>query len=123
MNAVERIKEECKTRGIPVSKLERDCGFANGYISGLKRGIMPYDRLEKVAEYFGISSNYLMTGEKPGSDFKGMIDAMVGGLDYFIPANDTVNLIVETINKWKPDQQKRLLKQIEQINAIIGENP
>ena len=115
----------CKEKGVTPSAVAIACGFAPSVVSRWKSGesTPKADKLKKIADYFGVSLQYLMTGENPGSDFKGMIDAMVGGLDYFIPANDTVNLIVETINKWKPDQQKRLLKQIEQINAIIGEQP
>ena len=33
MNTVERIKSTLKERKIAVSKLERECGFANGNIS------------------------------------------------------------------------------------------
>lgn len=114
----------CKEKGVTPSAVAIACGFAPSVVSRWKSGESnpKADKLKKIADYFGVSLQYLMTGENPGGDFKGIIDAMVGGLDYFIPANDTVNLIVETINKWKPDQQKRLLKQIEQINAIIGEN-
>ena len=68
MNAVERIKEICKERGISISKLERDCNFSNGYIGSLKKGTMPYDRLMTVAEYFGVSADYLMSGDNV--DFK-----------------------------------------------------
>lgn len=35
MNAVERVKTICKERKIPISKLESDCGFSNGYIGQL----------------------------------------------------------------------------------------
>ena len=64
MDCVERIKELCKERGIALSRLERDCGFSNAYISGLKKGMMPPDRLEKVATYFGVSPAYLLIGEQ-----------------------------------------------------------
>lgn len=30
MNSVERVKNLCKERGIPVSRLEKELGFANG---------------------------------------------------------------------------------------------
>lgn len=37
MNTVDRIKEICKERRIPLSRLEKACGFANGYIGQLKK--------------------------------------------------------------------------------------
>ena len=45
MNAVERVKAICKERKIPISKLESDCGFANGYIGQLRKGVFPDDRI------------------------------------------------------------------------------
>lgn len=64
MNTVERIKQICKDRKIAISKLEKDCGFANGYIGQLKKGTMPDDRLNIVANYLEISPVELSTGEK-----------------------------------------------------------
>lgn len=63
MNCVERIKAICKERKIPISKLERDLGFANGYIGQLRKGVLPSDRLVQVAEYLSVTPNYLMSGE------------------------------------------------------------
>lgn len=63
MNCVERIKTICKEQKVPISKLERDLGFANGYIGQLRKGVLPYDRLVQVAEYLSVTTDYLMTGE------------------------------------------------------------
>ena len=64
MNAVERVKAICKERKIPISKLESDCGFANGYIGQLRKGVFPDDRILKIAEYLNVSVDYLMTGNE-----------------------------------------------------------
>lgn len=63
MTAVDRIKRICKERKIPISRLERECGFSNAYIRGLKEGKMPADRLYKVAEFLNVSPEYLLTGQ------------------------------------------------------------
>lgn len=60
MNTVERIRYIATVRGIPISKLERDLGFGNGYFAALKRGDIPAARLSLVAEYFAVSPQYLM---------------------------------------------------------------
>ena len=64
MNAVERVKSICKQRKIPISKLETDLGYGNAYISGLKKGVFPNDRLEEIANYLNLPSYYLSTGEE-----------------------------------------------------------
>ena len=64
MNAVERVKSICKERKIPISKLESDCGFANGYIGQLRKGTFPDDRLRTIAKYLDLSVTYIMTGKE-----------------------------------------------------------
>ena len=65
MNSVERVKQLCKEQKIPISKLEKDLGFSNGYIGQLRKGVFPSNRLVLIADYFGVSVEYLMTGETP----------------------------------------------------------
>lgn len=67
MNTVERIKSICKERKIAISKLEKECGFSNGYIGQLRKGTVPDDRLRVVAKYLDLSVEYLMTGKETKS--------------------------------------------------------
>lgn len=62
MNSVERVKAILKNRGIAVSKMEKDLGFSNGYVAQLKRGMFPADRLEKIASYLNVSTDFLLNG-------------------------------------------------------------
>lgn len=62
-SSVEYIREICKQRNIPISTLESECGFANGYLNPKKLKKLPYDRAVKVGEYLGISVEFLLTGE------------------------------------------------------------
>ena len=64
MNSVERVKAICKERKIPISKLESDLGFSNGYIGQLRKGVFPSDRLAMIANYLEVTTDYLMTGEE-----------------------------------------------------------
>ena len=62
MNSVERVKQICKEREIPISRLEKELGFSNGYISQLRKGVFPDDRLASRAHYLNVNVEYLMTG-------------------------------------------------------------
>ncbi len=62
MTTVDRIKSICKERKIPISKLEKECGFANGYIGQLKKGSVPSDRLIKISDFLGIAPSVLIDG-------------------------------------------------------------
>lgn len=64
MNSVELIKKICKERKIPISRLERDLRYGNGYISQLKKGTVPSNRAVEIANYLDITVDYLMTGNE-----------------------------------------------------------
>ncbi|CUO92391.1 Uncharacterised protein [[Eubacterium] contortum] len=63
MDSVELVKKICKERKIPISRLERDCGFSNGYIRKLQEGKFPSDRLLIISDYLNLPITYLMTGK------------------------------------------------------------
>lgn len=60
MNTVEKVKFICKERKIPISKLERDLNFSNGYIGQLKKGTLPNDRLVAISNYLNIPCEELL---------------------------------------------------------------
>ena len=62
MDSVELVKKICKERKIPISRLEKDCGFSNGYIRQLQEGKFPSDRLLIISKYLDLPISYLMTG-------------------------------------------------------------
>ena len=64
MTTVDRILELCHERRIPVSRLERELKFSNGYLKNLQEGRLPSDRLFAVAEFFKVSPEFLLTGER-----------------------------------------------------------
>lgn len=64
MNGVERVRAICKERKIPISKLEKDLGYANGYIGQLRKGVFPSDRLMEIADYLSVSHTFILTGKE-----------------------------------------------------------
>lgn len=68
MNSVELVKQICVERKIPISKLERDCGFSNGYIRKLKEGKFPSDRLLLISQYLDLPISYLLGEENFASE-------------------------------------------------------
>ena len=80
MNAVEMVKEICKQRDIPISRLERECGFSNGYIGKLKRGYFPIDKAEKIAKRLGLDVNTLVgvqISEQQSSYYENIFSAVL----------------------------------------------
>ena len=54
MSVVDKVKILCKNRRIPISRLEKDLGFSNGYINQLRKGTFPSDRLALISKYLDI---------------------------------------------------------------------
>lgn len=66
MSLYENIKSLCDRNHIAVTRLEAELGFARGSIGKIRQQkSMKADRLDKIADYFGVSVEYLMTGEHP----------------------------------------------------------
>ena len=63
MHYGEYIKGLCKDKGIPVSKLEKDLGFGNGYIATLSDRISN-KRAKLIADYFAIPVDSFYNEEK-----------------------------------------------------------
>ena len=64
MTLKDRIKELCRTRNISMNKLEDELLFGKGYISKLGVSRPNVRKLQKIADYFDVSLDYLMTGEE-----------------------------------------------------------
>lgn len=66
MNSVDVLLALCKHRKIAVSRVERDLKYGNGYFKSLKKKEIPGNRLSEVADYFGVTMDYLL-GATPES--------------------------------------------------------
>lgn len=74
-NSVDYVRGVCERHGIPVSKLEKDCGFSNGYLNPKKLKKIPYDRAIVIAKYLSefesVTAEYIMTGNKKAPTTEG----------------------------------------------------
>ena len=110
MNTVEKVKTICKERKIPISKLEKECGFANGYIGQLKKGSIPDDRLVKIAAFLSVPVEYLVTGRLPS------MDSDAAKIAQYVIDNNNVRLIVEGVQELDEKEQAWVLEAIQLIN-------
>ncbi len=66
MNVYERIQELCKKKGVSVRQMEIDNGMIRGKAGKWKTYTPKADALLKLSEYFGVSTDYILTGEDNG---------------------------------------------------------
>lgn len=63
----QRIKELCKQKGISVNTLEKVLGISKGYLSKIDNVKPSNERLSALADYFGVSIDYLVNGKEADS--------------------------------------------------------
>lgn len=64
MTVFERIETLRKEKKISQAKLEKDLGFSNGSVSKWKTSTPTPERLKKLADYFSVSVDYLVSGKE-----------------------------------------------------------
>ena len=64
MSIKDRIKELCSINNVSVNKLEKTLGFATGYVSKLDKSTPNTSKINMIADYFNVTVDYLMNGEK-----------------------------------------------------------
>nr|DAD97200.1 MAG TPA: repressor protein [Siphoviridae sp. ctWsj12] len=67
MNTYEIIKELAKEKGLSIRQLEINFGYSNGYLGSWKRQTPNSIELARLADYFGVSVDYLLGREKKTS--------------------------------------------------------
>lgn len=112
MTLRERIKNLCKEKGCSVNQLEIDCGFGKGYISKLEKSKPNSEKLQKIADYLGVSLDYLMNGET--SEFS----KEQAFLDFKISQDLALKSAIEKYYTLSEKEQKHV---IELIALLAGE--
>lgn len=104
MTVYERIENLRKSRGISSQgKLEKELGFSNGSISKWKTSMPTPERLQKLADFFGVSVEYLITGEERT-------------IDYVVRNENGSEVLVETY--YLNEETKEIAQEIYENKAL-----
>ena len=60
MNITERISQMCEFKGISINKLEQETGIGRGNVARWTDHSPSLDKIQRVAEYFGITVSELL---------------------------------------------------------------
>lgn len=118
MDIFDRIVEQLETKGVSGAQMSRELGFSNAVFSQWKqRKQKPSaDKVSKMAEYFGVSADYLLTGEdaqkKPAglpADLHDELIAMYGEAKPFLDPDDIedIQLFIKMKAERKKQKEKR----------------
>ena len=105
----ERLNELLKEKNITAYKVAKDTGLSNGLLASWKNGekLPGAENLEKLADYFGVSVDYLLGKEKPAiQEDDGLTDAE--------------RELMELFDKVPEDKQEFVLQQVEAALRLAG---
>lgn len=60
MTTKDKIRKLCRERGTNANKLEKELGLSQGYISKLSATVPSGNKLQKIADYFDVSTNEIL---------------------------------------------------------------
>ncbi|MEE0927875.1 MAG: helix-turn-helix transcriptional regulator [Acutalibacteraceae bacterium] len=79
-----RIEALCKSRGMNITEMCKLCSIPRASLTDFKMGrnkSLSAATLQKIAEFFSVSVEYLMSGEAPRTDDTNLKIALFGGED------------------------------------------
>lgn len=101
MGIVEKIRELANKQGYSLTTLEVKLGLGNGTISRWNKNAPNTDKLQKVADFFNVSMDYLLGRSEKDDELSGVYfnfakEAQENGVD-----PEDIKLALETIRKIK----------------------
>ena len=109
MTATDRVKAICKERKIPIYKLEKDLGFSNGYVRGLKLGAFPSDKVKPIADYLNVTVDFITDGRDVESEFT----SEQADLDLKISQDLELKSAIEKYYSLSEKKRKHIIELIE----------
>lgn len=64
MGIVDRIRALCEEKGITINKLEKEADIGRGNVARWGKHRPNIDKIQRVADYFGVSADYILTGNE-----------------------------------------------------------
>lgn len=114
-NLYNNIEDLCKKRGVNVTTMCRDSGASRGSLSDLKSGrkqTLKYETLEKIANYFEISVESLVSGDERQKE-----KPAPGGSELDAKAQATL----DKMKKLSPEQQAAFWDMLNTtIDAVLN---
>lgn len=115
MTLKERVKNLCKNKGVSMNQLEKELEFASGYISKLDKSTPNSKYIQKIANYFNVSVDYIMTGkETDNASQLGNLDAELTEMD------DKVKEYALKISRMSEKDKNYIFQTIDMVTNIMN---
>lgn len=103
----DRIKELAKMKGLSLPKLEVELGFGSGTIVKWEKASPSADKLQKVADYFDVSVDYLM-GREPSDETQEMLE--------YLHKNPEMRILLSSSAKLEKEDLEAVVAIVRRMN-------
>lgn len=107
------VSNLCTSRGVTYKTVESACGLSNGTIGKLKTSMVSADKLKKIADYFGVPMEYLLTGEAP----EYYTDPEAAKVAQEIFDNPDLRILFDAAKDASPDDLKLTAEMLKRMKA------
>ena len=118
---IDRIHALAKEMGVSISTIEKNVGLSNGIIGKWKKQSPTCDKLKLVADYFGVSIDYLVTGEEPHNNTD-ISHSTIGAVGDYSKGTVTMNTDSIEMKSKSKGKSKQDISDITKEIIKISEN-
>lgn len=103
MGIVDRIRTLCEEKGITINKLEKETSIGRGNIARWDKHRPNIDNVQKVADYFAVTTDYILTGNENKPTQEGeLTDAQREAMELVMQmSDDQLKIFIATLKAAK----------------------
>lgn len=113
MDFYERLTALMKERGLSHKMLENALGISNGAVSKWNKSTPNVKTLKKLEEYFGVTTDYLLTGKEKEMSLPEQADLWIA-----IRHNKELLNALEKYMKLSDEKKKHVLDTIDMLSEV-----
>ena len=103
----DRVRTLAKTRGLSLPKLEAELGFGSGTIVKWDKSTPSADKLQKVADYFDVSVDFLL-GREPSDETQEMLE--------YLHKNPEMRVLLSSSAKLEKEDLEAVVAIVRRMN-------
>jgi len=113
MDVYDRVMRLCDQYHVTPHAVEKACGLSNASIRKLQNGSMSAERMQIIAEYFGVTVEYLLTGKEPAY----YTNPESAAIAQEIFENPDLRMLFDTSRDISPEDMKFLIDMAKRMKA------
>ncbi len=103
MLTYESIKKLCKSKGVTVTGAEKELGFARGSLCKVDTNKPSMEKVQKLADYFEVSVDYLISGEQKEDEKKYYLNDDTAAIAQDIFENKDLRVLFDAARDAEPE--------------------